>query len=239
MKTSWASLDASQMNSLLSETMREPLPTFTASKPSQALDPFTTGRRPAAVDQSMRAPNFPVPGAEVLRGPFTPNFDQSMRVPNFPSSMMPGPEVLGGPFTPSVADISSAINEVKALNLKEAQVNRELFEQSEQFVHLSKWSSESNNLNNLKIVFFFHENAFALCSFSSKANGKRNSRIENCMYFIFTEIDTPNLQTNGFGPHLLTTPEAMNIAEQSATLIGSVARSIETVQTKQRLLTGK
>lgn len=37
---------------------------------------------------------------------------------------------------------------------------------------------------------------------------------------------------NGFGPHLLTTPEAMNIAEQSATLIGSVARSIQTVQSK-------
>lgn len=51
---------------------------------------------------------------------------------------------------------------------------------------------------------------------------------------IFTDIDTPNLQTNGFGPHLLTTPEAMNIAEQSATLIGSVARSIQTVQSKSK-----
>lgn len=163
------------MNSLLSETMREPSATFAARKPSQALDPFTTGRRPAAVDQSM------VPGPEVLGRPFTPNFDQSVRFPNFPSPVMPGPEVLGGPLMPSVADINSAINEVKALNLKEAQVDKQLFEQ---------------------------------------------------------RIDTPNLQTSGFGPHLLTTPEAMNIAEQSATLIGSVARSIETVKTKERLITG-
>lgn len=136
-KTSWASLDASQMNSLLSETMREPSATFAARKPSQALDPFTTGRRPAAVDQSM------VPRPEVIGRPFTPNFDQSVRFPSFPSPVMPGPEVLGGPLTPSAADISSAINEVKALNLKEAQVNKQLFEQSEQFVHPSKlWSSE-------------------------------------------------------------------------------------------------
>lgn len=136
-KTSRASLDASQMNSLLSETMREPSATFAARKPFQALDPFTTGRRPAAVDQSM------VPRPEVIGRPFTPNFDQSVRFPSFPSPVMPGPEVLGGPLTPSVADISSAINEVKALNLKEAQIDKQLFEQSEQFVHPSKlWSSE-------------------------------------------------------------------------------------------------
>ncbi|XP_048767283.2 peroxidase mlt-7-like [Ostrea edulis] len=48
------------------------------------------------------------------------------------------------------------------------------------------------------------------------------------------KIDTPNLDTKDFGPHLLTTSQALNIAQQSATLIGSVARTIESVQKRLR-----
>lgn len=51
---------------------------------------------------------------------------------------------------------------------------------------------------------------------------------------LFSEIDTPNLDTKDFGPHLLTTSQALNIAQQSATLIGSVARTIESVQKRLR-----
>lgn len=39
-------------------------------------------------------------------------------------------DVKSDPLTPSVAEVRSAINEVKALNQKEAQVNKELFDQS-------------------------------------------------------------------------------------------------------------
>lgn len=45
-KTSWASLDASQMNSLLSETMREPSATFAARKPSLYNRKAARSRRP-------------------------------------------------------------------------------------------------------------------------------------------------------------------------------------------------
>ncbi|XP_052710144.1 heme peroxidase 2-like [Crassostrea angulata] len=159
--SSWASLGQSRMNSLLSETMNEP---SVAKRPDFQLQSVPNGRQLNPFNKAIRPSRFD-PGQ--FERPSL-SFDQAaIRPRQF--------DVMADPLTPSVAEVRSAINEVKALNQKEAQVNRELFEQ---------------------------------------------------------KIDTPNLQMNGFGPHLLTTPEAMNIAEQSATLIGSVARSIQTVQSK-------
>lgn len=115
--SSWASLGQSRMNSLLSETMNEP---SVAKRPDFQLQSVPNGRQLNPFNKAIRPSRFD-PGQ--LERPSL-SFDQAaIRPRQF--------DVMADPLTPSVAEVRSAINEVKALNQKEAQVNRELFEQSE------------------------------------------------------------------------------------------------------------
>ncbi|XP_062593223.1 chorion peroxidase-like [Saccostrea cucullata] len=145
----WTSLRNSQMNSLLSETIDAPK--SSANVPSRV--PFRENK------------------ISPSRGRF-PSFE---RIDNSRRPLEPRRDSIA----PSVAEVKSAISEVQSVVRKEAQLDRQLFEQ---------------------------------------------------------KIDLPNQNTAGFGPHLLTTSEAQNIAQQSATFIGSVARAIEKTQSRRATL---
>ena len=94
------------MNSLLSESMNEPS-TFAAKSTFQ--------RFPGAI-QSIREPSSPFESITDAR---------QSRI--FPQQRL---EPRNDALTPSVAEVKSAIREVKLLEAKEAQVDRQLFEQS-------------------------------------------------------------------------------------------------------------
>lgn len=63
-------------------------------------------------------------------------------------------DVMSDPLTPSIAEVKSAINEVKALNQKEAQVNKELFDQSKYI---------STSLKKTPVCVFYHTIYHILC----------------------------------------------------------------------------
>lgn len=115
--SSWASLGQSRMNSLLSATMNEP---SVAKRPDFQLQSVPNGRQLNPFNKAIRPSRFD-PGQ---LGRPSLSFDQAAIRPR-------QLDVMADSLTPSVAEVRSAINEVKALNQKEAQVNRELFEQSE------------------------------------------------------------------------------------------------------------
>lgn len=103
------------MNSLLSESMNEP---SAAKRPDFQLESVPNVRQLNPFNKAIRPSRF---DPEQLERPGL-SFDQAI-----------GPrqlDVMSDPLTPSIAEVKSAINEVKALNQKEAQVNKELFDQS-------------------------------------------------------------------------------------------------------------